>query len=420
MRFQDLHFSVNGRRIGPTAILGAQPDLDFFEQAQEYLEGTCVVTFRVGDQVVTNRVTLHGTDLRVENDFVPYDIRGFIEGEKARVRREQEAAGFVDDPTDIYFVPARTILACDRLFPVFDRSRLVRDPPGPRYFVSHSWQSPAHPDPRGEHLALLKRYAAREADAHFWIDYSCLPQKPRSAEDEAFFRRTLPRIASIQSGASTLVIADARYGSRMWCHMEHFTGVLFSLAHEDDLSGVEYAGPEFPDPSIVDQVQRVEEPAWDVLEVTDPADVPGIRYNYRWLSNLAQFQLYDRFNELRRALPGHEIYSGTHYFQSAFGLRYGESLENVRNLFLEFGGDLQFFFKENSLLWLARRFSWSVFPDDYRIEDFRFSPYLLHSEEIVGWMALLLGIIRTVNPASDQIVNLREMYAQIVLISLFR
>jgi len=230
----------------------------------------------------------------------------------------------------------------------------------------------------------------------------------------------LPRIASIQSKSSTIVIGEGDYNRRMWCYLEHFTGVLFSQIHFEGLSGVDYLGAACPDNSMLGKVQILEEPPWDDLHVTNPSDVPGIKYNYTWLSNLSKFQLYDRFSELRRACPGHEIYSGVHYFQSVFGLEYRPSVEALRALFLEFGGDPQYLYKENSLLWLARRFSRSIFPDDYKIEDLRFSQYLFFSSTMVGWIALLLGIVQTVNRGNSRRVNLRELYCKIVLMSLFR
>lgn len=421
--FRNIHFYVNNQNVGPTNIIGAQPELGFFEDLRQHLKGECLVTFFVGNQRVVNKVILKQTEFRVENNFIPFGIESYIETEKARVRQEQERAKFTDELTDVFFVPSQTLLNSGRTFPHFSRTQLAKDPQGSRFFVSHPWLSKEHPDPKGKHLALLRQHAKqldRNQDAFYWIDYSCLPQNPRSAQDEEFFNRTLPKIASIQSKSSTIVIGEGNYSRRMWCYLEHFTGVLFSQIHFEGLSGVDYLGTHVPDDSMVDKVQILEEPPWDDLQVTSSSDIPGIKYNYKWLSNLSSFQLYDRFSELRRAMPGHEIYSGRHYFQSAFGLQYRDSAEAVRGLFLEFGGDSQYFYKENSLLWLAQRFSWSIFPDDYEIEKFRFCQHLFFSADMVGWIALLLGIIKTVNQGNSKMVNLRELYAQIVLMSLFR
>lgn len=421
MKFEDIHFYINSRRVGPTGIIGAQPDLTFFEQLEQYLEGDCTVIFQVGKQKVENIITLNKTEYKVENNFVPFDIESFVDHEKKRVRNEQERANFTDELTDVYFIPAQALLACKKTFPDFDRSQLVKDPKGLRFFVSHPWLTKEHPDPEGKHLALIQQHAKRQnQDTFYWIDYSCLPQQPRTTQEGELFKQTLPKISTIQSKGSTLVITEDDYSKRMWCYIEHFAGVLFSQrTHTGVLSEIEYIGTDSPHRPMVDKVQTLEEPLWDKLKVTNPSDVPGIKYNYIWLSNLAKFQLYDLFTELRRTIPGHEIYSGYHYPQCAFGIQHSTSVQKLRPLFLEFGGDMQYFSKEQSLIWLARRFSWSIFPDDYKVEEFKFAPFLFYSEDMVGWIALLLGIIKILNQGNTRIVNLRELYASIVLMSLF-
>jgi hypothetical protein len=183
---------------------------------------------------------------------------------------------------------------------------------------------------------------------------------------------------------------------------------------------VEYIGPDRPDRNVIERVQTLQEPAWDVLKVTKPSDIPGVKYNYRWLTNLVKFQLHGRFCDLLNSLPGTEWYSGLQYPQSAFLLNYSDSLTAIRSLFGEFGGDTTQIFTDDSLLWLAQRLSWSVSPDNYRMEELRFSPSLLFTEDLVGWIALLLGIIKALNHGNDKIVNLRELYAKIVLMSLFK
>jgi hypothetical protein len=281
--------------------------------------------------------------------------------------------------------------------------------------------SAEHPDPAGEHLALLKQHASTHGDAFYWIDFSCLPQS-RNAADEQLFNKTLPKIASIQAKASTIVILADDYDERLWCYIEHFAGVLFAQTNFNmgENRTIDYLGNGEVDRSIVEKVQLLQEPAWDKFKVTKRSDIAGIKYNYRWLSNLVRFQLYDRFSELRNSLPGHEVYSGQHYFQSAFGLDYTASLATLRPLLIDFGGYVEYFYNSESLLWLAQQFSWSGRPDRYKMEEFQFSRALLFSEDMVGWIALLLGVVKATNRGNDQFVNLRDMYARIVLMSLFK
>lgn len=418
-----IRFRINNRIVGRTVLVGPQPSVPFFDNLKGQLQGECTVKFRVGDQVVENTVILNESDLRVNTTFEAVDIQPFIESQKQRVRREMEEAHFEEQPTDVYFLPGSTLLAQERVFPEFNKAKLAKDSAGPKYFVSHRWLTPQHPDPDGRHLKLLQEHARQHPDASYWVDYSCLPQS-RDADDANLFRRTLPKIASIQAKASTIVILAPDYDERLWCHIEHLAAVFFAQTNLETVGRmprtVEYLGPARPDRNIVDRVQTLQEPAWDKLKVTKPSDIPGVKYNYRWLTNLVKFQLHGRFCELLFSLPCSDVYCDLQYPQSVFGINYTATLDAVRSLFNEFGGDISYFYKEDSLLWLAQRFSWSILPDDYKVEDFRFSQSLLFSQDIVGWIALLLGTIKVLNRENERIVDLREIYAKIVLMSLFK
>ncbi|MBM4466000.1 MAG: hypothetical protein FJ014_10695 [Chloroflexi bacterium] len=416
---EDIQFFINNERVGRTTIVGPQPNMDFFHQLKEHLKGECIVTFQIGDRKVDNKVILNKTLFKVESNFVPFDIDSYVSEEKKRVRKEQETAHFFDQSIDVYFIPAKTLLDSVSTFPSFNRAKLVEDPQGQRFFVSHRWYSYEHPDPEGKQLAMIKDHARNHPDAFYWIDFSCLPQPPRNVADEEYFRRMLPKIATIQSDCSTIVIMDGEYSNRMWCYMEHFMGIIFSQSEAKYPRGIEYFGSGAR-ATMVDKVQTLEEPPWNLLKVTNSSDIPGIKYNYRFMTNLVRFQLFDRFAELIQSMPGHEIYPGLLYPQSAFGIQYTKTLEKLRALFIEFGGDPQYFYSENSLLWLAERISWSIFPDNYKVEQFNFSKYLFFSEDTAGWIALLLAIIKILNKGNAQIINLRELYARIILLSLFR
>jgi len=120
------------------------------------------------------------------------------------------------------------------------------------------------------------------------------------------------------------------YDERLWCNIEHLAAVFFAQTNVATVGRmprtVEYLGPARPDRNIIEREQMLQEPAWDKLKVTKPSDIPGVKYNYRWLTNLVKFQLYDRFSELRESLPGSAWYSGLHYPQSTFGINYSDSL----------------------------------------------------------------------------------------------
>jgi hypothetical protein len=215
-----IRFRINNRTIGATVLVGPQPSIPFFENLKGQLRGECTVKFRIGDQVVENEVILDGSDLRVNTTFEAIDIQPLIESQKQRIRREMEEAHFEEQPLDVYFIPASALLAHVRVFPEFNKAKLEKDPAGSKYFVSHRWLSPHHPDPDGRHLTLLQEHAGQHRDAFYWLDYSCLPQS-RDADNANLFSRTLPKIASIQAKASTIVILTPDYDERLWCHVEH-------------------------------------------------------------------------------------------------------------------------------------------------------------------------------------------------------
>ena len=58
--------------------------------------------------------------------------------------------------------------------------------------LSYGWLLTTEPDPRGERLALIRRFLATLPDAAqcgFFMDQVCLPQPPRTKEeDEVFFK----------------------------------------------------------------------------------------------------------------------------------------------------------------------------------------------------------------------------------------
>jgi len=421
--YSDINFIVNGKRITKSILMGPQSGIDFFDKLKDFLKGECTVNFNIGNQLVENQVKLNGNNFQVNTSFKSKDIESFLDNERLRVREEMLKANYDEDPTDIYFLPASIILAEDNTLPEFNLNKLVKDPRGPRFFVSHRWLSPNHPDPNGKHLAILKEHAKSQPDAFYWIDFSCLPQS-RNSDDQDLFNKTLPKITSIQAKASTIIISETDYNERLWCYIEHYAGLLFSKTNLSTIGKIprriEYLGTGNNNKEILDKVISLEEPIWNDFKVTKQSDIPGIKYNYTWLSNLVKFQLYDRFSELRNSLPGSIVYSGAHYPHCAFGIDYSKTIDNIFSLFEEFGIAKENLYKDNTLLEFSEEFSWSADPDDYEINDFKFSETLFSSQEMVGWIALLLGIIKILNSRNIEKVNCRDLYSKIVLMSFYK
>jgi hypothetical protein len=60
------------------------------------------------------------------------------------------------------------------------------------YFVSHYWRTKNHPDPKGTDYRLVRGDLANSSWSYVWIDWTCLPQAPRTAAEEAYFTKILP------------------------------------------------------------------------------------------------------------------------------------------------------------------------------------------------------------------------------------
>ncbi|KAF6814433.1 hypothetical protein CMUS01_12650 [Colletotrichum musicola] len=79
------------------------------------------------------------------------------------------------------------------VFPVFP-GFVTRDK---CFFISHFWRQEDHPDPNGEDLRLHQTSLTPASWSYIWVDWSCLPQHPRSDIEEAYFRRALTTIPAI-------------------------------------------------------------------------------------------------------------------------------------------------------------------------------------------------------------------------------
>ncbi|WP_405912531.1 hypothetical protein OG760_14310 [Streptomyces sp. NBC_00963] len=72
---------------------------------------------------------------------------------------------------------------------------------------------------------------------HLWYDYSCVPQAPRTPEEQALFRRTLESLSLLQFAGRTLVLLDdvADYLGRAWCSLEATTSLVLTMGGAPDV-----------------------------------------------------------------------------------------------------------------------------------------------------------------------------------------
>ncbi|MGW7053561.1 hypothetical protein [Streptomyces sp. NPDC054887] len=72
---------------------------------------------------------------------------------------------------------------------------------------------------------------------HLWYDFSCMPQTPRSPEEDALFQRTLKSLSLLQFAGRTLVLLDdvADYLGRAWCSLEAATSLVSTVGGRPDV-----------------------------------------------------------------------------------------------------------------------------------------------------------------------------------------
>ncbi|KAH8649291.1 hypothetical protein BX600DRAFT_442552 [Xylariales sp. PMI_506] len=99
------------------------------------------------------------------------------------------------------------------------------------FFVSHFWRTQEHPDPSGEDFRLVRGDLAGQAWKYVWVDWTCLPQTPRTEGQEKYFMKMLPR--------SPLVMRDCgfewrypKFQPRLWVLVEVAQFMLTSDSYD--------------------------------------------------------------------------------------------------------------------------------------------------------------------------------------------
>ncbi|POS80286.1 hypothetical protein DHEL01_v201336 [Diaporthe helianthi] len=65
------------------------------------------------------------------------------------------------------------------------------------FFVSHFWHTHDDPDPEGRYLRLMQKELEASSWSYIWVDWTCLPQEPRSHNEEVYFLRALRTVPAI-------------------------------------------------------------------------------------------------------------------------------------------------------------------------------------------------------------------------------
>lgn len=62
------------------------------------------------------------------------------------------------------------------------------------YFISHFWRTKFHPDPEGTDLSQFREDLQDQEWSYVWLDWTCMPQVPRSENENRYFRKMLRSI----------------------------------------------------------------------------------------------------------------------------------------------------------------------------------------------------------------------------------
>lgn len=97
------------------------------------------------------------------------------------------------------------------------------------FFVSHFWHTKDHPDPEGQCLRLHQAALQPQQWSYIWVDWTCMPQSPRSQTEEAYFLRSLETVSGIIRNSGFMYFYPA-FEARMWILYEVAENLLTSSA----------------------------------------------------------------------------------------------------------------------------------------------------------------------------------------------
>ncbi|GAA2332265.1 tetratricopeptide repeat protein [Dactylosporangium salmoneum] len=94
--------------------------------------------------------------------------------------------------------------------------------------VSHRWMSPAHPDPDGRQLRELQGRlrelpGLEPRQCLVFFDFAAVPQRPRTAAEDAAFRFLIARLDRVFQAADMVLVLSGGYTDyrdRSWCFLE--------------------------------------------------------------------------------------------------------------------------------------------------------------------------------------------------------
>lgn len=179
-----------------------------------------------------------------------------------------------------------------------------------RYFVSHRWLDKNHPDPDGKHLQMLKSQAKK--DAYYWIDFSCLPQEPRTKEESALFSESISRLPSLMFNMNLIVLRcqNDGYLERAWCFVELLSGNILGQQ-------IGYITDETMMATTINNSERdmleyalLEEKLPSQLSVTNSSDLEVLRDTTKTVATFFKLRLVEHYMTLGQLLSNQKLFFG--------------------------------------------------------------------------------------------------------------
>ena len=107
--------------------------------------------------------------------------------------------------------------------------------------LSYGWLSAAHADPSGSRLELLRRFLCNLRDSSecgLFIDQVCLPQPPRTKEEDELFFKGLHQMGSLYASVTSSTVVQIK---GIPPRPSEFDGRLVVRQVPDTMSGTELA-----------------------------------------------------------------------------------------------------------------------------------------------------------------------------------
>jgi len=156
-------------------------------------------------------------------------------------------------------------------------------------------------------MKLLKERIVPEA--YYWIDYSCVPQKPRTIGEDTLFRENLKWLPSLLFGMNVIVLRcrDDGYFGRAWCFFEtlaaNVLGQTISYIAEDARSESDYSSDE----------RRVLEQTLLNMDLpesldADPADLEIIRTIAQNVAFFFKLRVVEHYMELAQDISDQKLF----------------------------------------------------------------------------------------------------------------